>query len=170
MLCAEAATDRRGVKLLTSVPAYAGTPIHTLGCTFRRLNLAMSLFGPSRETTGSNKCRLMGRERKLLTLGQTDVDDQCRTSRRRPRPPTSPSRETDIRRCLQNWLPPLSRTNFYLDRAQQIRSDFIRRLWHADKMPLTFIAIVKAEEFELFGCLYPLGNDVDGKVSRKKDY
>ena len=65
---------------------------------------------------------------------------------------------------------PLSGTNFYLDRAQQIRSDFIRRLWHADKIPLTFIAIVKAEEFELFGCLYALGNHVDGKVSRKKDY
>ena len=65
---------------------------------------------------------------------------------------------------------PLSRTNFYLNRAQQIRAEFIRRLWHADKMPLTFIAIVKAEEFELFGCLYALGNDVDGKVSRKKDY
>ena len=78
--------------------------------------------------------------------------------------------ETDIRRCLWNWLLPLSGTNFYLNRAQQILSDFIRRLWHADKMPLTFIAIVKAEEFELFGCLYALGNHVDGKVSRKKDY
>ena len=78
--------------------------------------------------------------------------------------------ETVIRRCLWNWLLPLSGTNFYLNRAQQILSDFIRRLWHADKMPLTFIAIVKAEEFELFGCLYALGNHVDGKVSRKKDY
>src|ERR1700680_2348824 len=72
-------------------------------------------------------------------------------------------------RCRIGFLP-LSGTNFCLNCAQQIRSDFIRRLWHADKMPLTFIAIVKAEEFELFGCLYALGNDVDGKVSRKKDY
>jgi hypothetical protein len=64
----------------------------------------------------------------------------------------------------------LSGTNFYLNCAQQILSNFIRRLWHADKMPLTFIAIAKAEEFELFGRLYALGDDVDGKVSRKKDY
>jgi len=64
----------------------------------------------------------------------------------------------------------LGSTNFCHIRAQQIRSDFIRRLWQAEKMPLTFIAIVKAEEFELFGCLYALGNHVDGKVSRKKDY
>jgi hypothetical protein len=37
-------------------------------------------------------------------------------------------------------------------------------------MPLTFIAFVKAEEFKLLGCLYALGNDVDRKISGKKDY
>ena len=36
----------------------------------------------------------------------------------------------------------LGSTNFGQIRAQQIRSDFSRRLWHSEKMPLPFIAIV----------------------------
>jgi hypothetical protein len=37
-------------------------------------------------------------------------------------------------------------------------------------MPLPFMAIVKTKEFELFGRLDALGNDVDGTVPRKIDY
>jgi hypothetical protein len=67
------------------------------------------------------------------------------------------------------WFLALGGTNFHRIRAQQIRSNLIRPLWHADKIPLPFIAIIKAEKTELFGCLDDFGNNVDRKVSRKID-